>query len=74
MSAESAALTHSWPVGQFTATMSVPKLRHSQVLSAVVEWQPHVPQCLTDEEIAQYRAGRTAAIQALGLKALVIEL
>lgn len=74
MSAEAAALTHSWPVGQFTATMSVPKLRQGQVLAGVIEWEPHVPQHLTAEESEQYRAGRDAAIKALGLRALLVEL
>ena len=72
MSAEAAALTRSWSVGAFTATLTVPKARPSQVASAVIEWSPHVPQRLTAKEREQYRTGRDEAIRALGLNALVI--
>lgn len=74
MSAEAAAISRSWPVGRYTATMSAPKPKSGATVCAVIEWEPHVPQCLTSKEREQYRAGRDAAIKALGLKALVIDL
>ena len=74
MSAEAAAVSHSWSIGRFTATVTMAKPRPGQIASAVIEWSPHPPPHLTVEEIEQYRAGRDAAIKALGLCALVVEL
>ncbi|HEY8878635.1 MAG TPA: hypothetical protein VIN03_13795 [Roseateles sp.] len=42
--------------------------------SVLIEWDGEPPKRLTSEELQQYREGRNAAIQALGLNALVIEL
>lgn len=78
MSAQAATLTRSWAVGAFTATMTVPKPKLGQVASAVIEWSPHVPQRLTDDELATYRRGLNAAVAELsaelGVTAAVIDL
>lgn len=73
MSAEAAAITRSWSVGPYTATLTVPKAKPGQTVAAVIEWEPRVPQRLKPAEIEQYRAGRDAAIKALGLNVLVVE-
>ena len=74
MSAQAAAMSRSWSVGNFTATLTVPKAEPGKVASAVIEWSPTVPTGLTAEELERYRAGRDEAIRALGLKAVVVEL
>lgn len=73
MSATAPALTKSWRVGKFTATLSVSQPDPSGHRAALIEWTPHLPANLTKEELTQYRTGRNAAFQALGLSALVIE-
>ena len=73
MGAEAAALSRSWPVGKYTATMTVPKAKPGTVASVSIEWAPHPPQRLTAEEIDQYRIGRHQALAALGVRALVVE-
>ncbi len=73
MSAESAALVRSWPVGRYTATMTVQQPKPGKPVMAVVEWEPEAPKGLSSEEFKQYRAGRNAAFNAMGLTALVIE-
>lgn len=74
MAAEQAVLSRSWLVGRYTVTMTVPPIVAGQVRSVAIEWSPDQPRRLTDAEIEQYRRGRNDAIQALGLKALVIDL
>lgn len=74
MSAESAAMSHSWRVGKYTVAMTVPKPRPGTVASVCIEWELHVPQRLTPDEIEQYRAGRDATVAALGLTAMVVDL
>lgn len=73
MSAESAALVHSWSVGQYTATLTVPKAKPGVPVMAVIEWDPEMPERLSPDEIKQYRAGRNAALAALGLGAQAIK-
>lgn len=77
MSAEAAAFTRSWPVGDFTATLTVPRHRHGAVAAAVIEWTPAVPSKLTPAEVEQYRAGRAAAFaelaRRLGMRIGVVE-
>jgi hypothetical protein len=65
MSAEAAAFSRSWPVGRFTATLSVPRHKPGAVASAVIEWEPEMPTRLTPDEVEQYRSGRDAALQEL---------
>lgn len=72
MSAESAALVRSWPVGRYTATLTVPPLA-SGVLHALIEWAPHIPNDLTTTELEAYRRGRNAALAELGLTALILD-
>jgi len=78
MAAEAAVLSRSWTVGRYTATLTVPRPKHGAVAAAVIEWDPDVPQRLTDEEMEQYRRGRNAALEAmskaLGIRAAVIDL
>lgn len=65
MCAESPLIVRSWPVGRFTATLTVPRAHRGATAAAVIEWTPHVPPRLTDAEIAEYRAGRTRAMADL---------
>ena len=77
MAAE-AAFIHSWRVGRWTATLTVPRVILGQLDDAVVEWSPAMPgRPLTASELAQYRAGRDAALadlaRAKGLTSTVLE-
>ncbi len=78
MSAEAAALTRSWPVGERTCTLTVPKRKPGAVMSACVEWSPNPPARMTAAEWHEYRAGRNAAIAELaaelGINAAVVDL
>lgn len=78
MSASAAAFSQSWPVGPYTATLTVPTLRPGSALSACIEWAPYTPGQLPADHLAQYRAGRDAAFAAmsrrLGIRAAVVEL
>lgn len=71
MTATAPALVRSWAVGRYTATLTVPPLA-SGVIHAVIEWEPHIPNDLTSEELGAYHRGLNAAIQELGLSALVV--
>jgi hypothetical protein len=62
MSATSAALVRQFKVGPYSITLSVPKVAPGGAASACVEWEPHMPKRLSVMELAQYRAGRDAAI------------
>lgn len=78
MSAESALLVKSFPVGNRVVTLTVPRPAKGRTASVAVEWSPDVPQRLTGPEFAQYRMGRNAvlaeAARLLGGKGAVIEL
>lgn len=75
MSASAAAIVRTWKVGPWTATLTVPAPRKGELLSAVIEWDPSMPdRALTSAERTQYRAGRDAAIASLGLRTLVVDL
>jgi len=78
MSAEAAALTRSWPVGNRTCTLTVPRPNPGAPACAVVEWSPDTPSRLTASEWKAYRAGRDQAAAELaaelGGAAAVIEL
>lgn len=65
MSGESPLFVKTWPVGQFTATLTVPRAARGAPAAAVIEWAPHVPQRLTDAELSEYRAGRARAMADL---------
>lgn len=73
MSAQSPALTHSWRVGNYTATMTLQKPRRGRMAACAIEWAPHPPSGLTSDEMVEYRRGRDTAIQALGLNTLPIK-
>lgn len=73
MSASAAALTKTWQVGRYTATLTVPPLGGG-VLHATVDWAPHTPNALTPEEVQAYRSGLASAFQALGLSALIVQI
>lgn len=73
MSASAPALTRSWQVGRYTASLTVPPLA-AGVVHAVIEWTPHTPNDLTADELQAYRRGRDAAFRDLGLAALVVDL
>lgn len=64
MTAE-AAFTRTWRVGKYRATLSCPRPKPGQILSAFCEWEPHTPQRLSAREIEEYRAGRDAALRDL---------
>lgn len=67
MSASAPALSHTWKVGRFLVTLTVPPLRLGQVAHASVEWAPHLPERLTTKEITAYRTGLAAALNKLGM-------
>lgn len=64
MSAE-AAFTRTWRVGTYRATLSCPRPRPGVTASAVIEWEPGIPQRLTKAEVTEYRAGRDCALADL---------
>lgn len=73
-----AILSRSWRVGRWTVTLSIPGLTPGLGAAGVVEWSPAMPgRPLTPTELAQYRAGRDAALadfaRAKGLGAAVVE-
>ncbi len=73
----SAAAVRTWPVGQFTCTLTVQRPRAGAVVTCTVEWSPRVPQALAPDEVTAYRAGRNRALAEvsaeLGLSAAVLE-
>ena len=74
VSASAPALVQSWRVGSRTATLTVSQPDDNGQRVAVVEWAPDQPLRLTKAQFKQYRRSRNAAIQALGLTTLVIEI
>lgn len=72
MSAQTLSST-SWPVGRWTATLSVTAAEDNGPRAVLIEWSPCVPDRLTSAEVSQYRRGRDAALKRLGVNALVIE-
>ena len=74
MSASAPALVRSWRVGSRTVTLSVSQPDAAGQRAAVIEWAPTQPLKLTRAQLKQYRRGRDAAIEALGLSTLVIEI
>jgi hypothetical protein len=78
LSAEAATFVRTWRVGSRTCTLTTPNLRRGKAQCVVIEWAPTVPVMLALEEIAEYRAGRDAALADLqaqhGIPAAVVEL
>jgi hypothetical protein len=60
-----AAFVRTWQVGRYRATLSCPSHNTGGLMSAVVEWEPHVPRDLTDDEMHAYRTGRDNAMSEL---------
>jgi hypothetical protein len=67
MSAEAVAVSRTFQVGRYTATVSLPRLPVGGTGCAVIGWSPCMPDRLSPAELEQYRRGRDAAIHALGL-------
>lgn len=77
MTAESAAVTRSWSVGERNVTLTVPRPSKGRPMAAACEWSPDVPVRLSPMEWREYVAGRTAALAEvaaeLGLHVAVID-
>ena len=59
-----ATFVHSWQVGRWTVTLSVPPISAGAVSHAVCEWTPKLPgRPLTASEQRQYDAGMADAMQ-----------
>lgn len=83
MSATAAIVSRSWPVGDRTASLSVPrpepgKPAHFPVGACVISWAPSPPTRLTPDEWRAYVRGRHAALadlaEELGIRVAVIDL
>ena len=79
MTAEPALAVRAWSVDHWRCTLTIPRPKPGQALQACVEWLPRLPPgALTSRQIAQYRAGRDAAIKSLaselGLSFAVVDL
>lgn len=63
MSAES-GFSHSWAVGRWTATLTMPPIVPGAVRHAICEWSPSLPgRRFTAAEQRQYDAGLAKAMQ-----------
>jgi hypothetical protein len=49
-------------VGKYTCHVTVPEIRPGEVSHATVEWEPRMPDRLSDAEMEQYEAGMLAAL------------
>lgn len=76
MSADQAVLQRSFPVGFYTATLTVRASRSGGTVGCTCEWEPGVPERLGEAELFAYVTGRNTALaelsQLLGLPALAI--
>lgn len=76
LGAESAALVRSFHVGHRLVVITVRRPRPGAAVSMLTEWTPDVPRNLTETELAEYRAGRDAAVrdlaEMLGLKSIAV--
>lgn len=52
-------------VGKHTCHVTLPEIRPGVVSHAAVEWEPRMPDRLTDAEMEQYEAGMTLALSGL---------
>ena len=77
MSAQAPALSRSWSVGRFTATLTIARPEPGRLAAAVVEWVPACPDRLTRSELADYTRGRNVAIrelsESLGVRTLLLD-
>lgn len=78
MTAEAPLAVRSWRVSRRTCTLTVPRVPPGQALQAVLEWSPDKPARLAGADLAQYRAGRNAALKEiareLGINVAVVDL
>ena len=79
MSAETPALTRSFPVGRrYECTITIPQQVRGQVRITLVEWSPAIPKRLSKAEMRQYRAGRDSAFAELaertGMTSMLVEI
>lgn len=66
MSAAEANVVHSWQVGAFTVTLSIPPISPDAIFHAVCNWTPTLPgRPLTASERLQYEAGLAEALVAV---------
>lgn len=73
MAAE-AAHVHTWRVGRWTVTLSMPPIAPGVIHNAVCEWDPAMPsRPLTASEQQQYQQGLQQAIRAIAAKAAVVD-
>ena len=52
-------------VGKYTCHVTLPEIRRGAVSHATVEWEPRMPDHLTDAEREQYEAGMVSALSGL---------
>lgn len=66
MSASLPAVQKTWPIGKsYTAHLSIPfPAEDGTPGAAVVEWQPFVPESLTEQEEREYQGGVQLAMYA----------
>jgi hypothetical protein len=62
MSAEAAAIVHTFPVGNRMVTLTAQAPQRGQVANLAMEWDPTIPTRLTKRELRQYRAGRVHSV------------
>lgn len=78
MTAEAAFAVRQWSVSRYTCALTVQRPKRDAVVAACIEWSPEQPSRLTDQELAEYRAGRDKALteisHELGINAAVLEL
>lgn len=68
MSAEAAMAVESWTVGKYRCTLTLQRPKAGALTSAVIEWTPDVPRRLNEQEFAEYRRGRNAALQRVAAR------
>lgn len=62
MTGGSTTASRSWKVGQRTVTLTVSRPTPGRDARAGFEWEPDAPTKLSDDEWAEYRSGRHAAL------------
>jgi hypothetical protein len=78
MSAQAALAVRSWPVGNRTVTLTIPRPNSTGPIVASATWSPTEPSGLSTSEWLQYRQGRHKALcelaEELGISVAVLEL
>ena len=66
MSAFAAALTRTYPIGDyFTVTLTAPARAAGDDIWAAVEWKPERPHALSDLDLAEFRDARSQFLHEL---------